>query len=260
MEGSTFIHRFYQSTSNPVMHFLHVRSSLSLRGPAPLHHTIINGDKYTGVTLQTLHPEKFDHGTILAQTPPPGFIVPSYPHATTYKGLHDFITPKAAEMLVRGIRDRLFDPNRLGEISKSMPSPSYPEDRPTRHAPKITTNDRYIDFSTMTADEILRRHRALGRLHSFFKIDGGPKRVIFDTLTSFSPETILSIEPPAQDFTQNLFAPDGKTPAGTLECTAFRTTVRVPCLNGAVFLRHAIVEGKAKTSARTALFQSDGKP
>lgn len=37
------------------------------RGAAPIQHTILAGDDETGVTVQELHPEKFDAGRILNQ-------------------------------------------------------------------------------------------------------------------------------------------------------------------------------------------------
>lgn len=39
-------------------------------GASPLHFALLNHDLYTGVTVQTLHPTKFDRGKILLQTPP----------------------------------------------------------------------------------------------------------------------------------------------------------------------------------------------
>ena len=37
------------------------------RGPAPIHHTLLNGDTKTGVSLIKLSLDKFDHGDVLAQ-------------------------------------------------------------------------------------------------------------------------------------------------------------------------------------------------
>ena len=37
------------------------------RGAAPIQWTIINGEQETGVTIQTLSKDKFDHGDILSQ-------------------------------------------------------------------------------------------------------------------------------------------------------------------------------------------------
>jgi methionyl-tRNA formyltransferase len=159
----------------------------SFRGPAPLHHTLLAGETHTGVTLQTLHPEKFDHGAILAQTPP--LKIPNASQCT-YQELLEFITPKAAEVLVQGIRDRLFIPDRNrqersqhNDSGRGMSSSSSSETgRPLRHAPKITTEDRYIDWKKSTED-ILRRDRVLGRLWTFCQPKGRPKtRIVLEGL------------------------------------------------------------------------------
>lgn len=141
------------------------------RGPAPLHHVLLAGESYTGVTLQTLHPKKFDHGAILAQTPFPGFEIPN-PSTCTVSQLLEFISPKAADLLVQGIRDKVF----LPPIKDLAPISS----RRLRHAPKITTEDRFIHWDTMTATEICRRDRVLGRLWSLYEPqERKESRVIF---------------------------------------------------------------------------------
>jgi hypothetical protein len=162
----------------------------SFRGPAPLHHILLAGETHTGVTLQTLHPVKFDHGAILAQTPLPGLKIPNASECT-YQELLEFITPKAAEMLVQGIRNRLFipDPNRLERSQNSAsskdinPSSSTDTGRSLRHAPKITAEDRHIDWKKWTMEDILRRDRVLGRLWSFCQPKGKPKmRIVLEGL------------------------------------------------------------------------------
>lgn len=133
----------------------------SFRGPAPLQHTLLAGEEYTGVTLQTLDDKAFDHGKILAQTPPPGVKIPNAP-ACTYQQLLEFISPRAAELLVQGIRDRVFVPplEEVGWHKSTEPTEKF------RHAPKITPKDRHLDFSSWTSVTIERRNRVLGRLWS----------------------------------------------------------------------------------------------
>lgn len=63
-------------------------------------------------------------------------------------------------MLVRGISDALFVPP-LHNISTN---PTAAEAPTLSHAPKITPQDRQIDWSTWTADEIVLKDRVLGRL------------------------------------------------------------------------------------------------
>ncbi|KAH8821018.1 methionyl-tRNA formyltransferase family protein [Xylogone sp. PMI_703] len=140
---------------------LNVHPSLlpHFRGPAPLQHTLISGEEYTGVTLQTLDEKTFDHGKILAQTPFPGLKIPNAA-SCTYSELLDFIAPKAAELLVQGIRDKVYVPPLLEVGWHKQTDP----DEEFRHAPKITPRDRNIDLSSWTSVEIERRNRVLGRL------------------------------------------------------------------------------------------------
>ncbi|KAI9729809.1 MAG: Methionyl-tRNA formyltransferase [Cirrosporium novae-zelandiae] len=139
------------------------------RGPAPLHNALLAGAKKTGVTLQTLHPERFDQGTILAQTPWPGFDIPN-PHTCTVKQLLDYVSPKGAELLIHGLRERLFLPpvRDMGWYTQSSSQSQNPSDGVTiRTAPKITKEDSHIDWTLWSAKEILRRNLVLGPLWSF---------------------------------------------------------------------------------------------
>ncbi|KAI9643117.1 Methionyl-tRNA formyltransferase [Ciborinia camelliae] len=121
------------------------------RGSAPLHHTILNGDTITGVTLQTLDPHKFDHGVVLSQE---GFPIPQ-PSTINFKGLLDFITPKAANLLAKGIRDRVFVNPEANEVVKL--------------ASKVKPIDRYIDCEGGLSIKIEQKYRALGRLWCYTK-------------------------------------------------------------------------------------------
>ncbi|KAL4881461.1 formyl transferase [Aspergillus karnatakaensis] len=130
------------------------------RGPAPLHHTLLAGRTTTGVTLQTLHLKNFDHGVILAQTPPPGFEIP-HPDSCTVPDLLKIVSPKGADILVEGIRKGLFVAP-LKDVG--WYSPKQHED--LIHAAKIKPEDRHIDWASWTGADISRRHRVLGPLWS----------------------------------------------------------------------------------------------
>ncbi|KAH0544675.1 hypothetical protein FGG08_001180 [Glutinoglossum americanum] len=151
------------------------------RGPAPLHHTLLANRSKTGITLQSLHPTSFDDGIILAQTPYPGFDIPNL-ETTTVQELQSFLAPKGAEMLVQGLRDRVFVPplSDVGWWSNAQLNGQVPE---TRYAPKITSGDRHIDWSSFTASQILRRQRILGPLWTMATSLSGRKRVIMTLAT-----------------------------------------------------------------------------
>lgn len=130
----------------------------SLRGPAPLHHTLLNRLKTTGVTLQTLHPKHFDQGRIVDQTPSPGLDIPSLSHASP-QSLLQFVGPLGAEMLERNIL--------TGSFAKSDEHQSMPSVAETMaHASKVMPHDREILWDTWGADELELRDRVLGRTWS----------------------------------------------------------------------------------------------
>ena len=71
---------------------------------------------------------------------------------------------QAAEMLTQGIVDRLFVPP-LHDVGWFK----HHQNAELRHAPKITTNDRHIDWANWTANKILRRHTVIGPLWNITK-------------------------------------------------------------------------------------------
>ena len=118
---------------------------------------LLAGEQVAGVTLQTLDEKTFDHGVILAQTQHPGLQIPSPDHCT-YPDLLKFVTPKAAELLVEGIKDRVF--------VKPLVDVGWLKPHKLMHAPKITPNDRQVDWLSWNSLTIDRHHRSLGRLWS----------------------------------------------------------------------------------------------
>jgi hypothetical protein len=115
--------------------------------------------------------KSFDRGKILAQTRPPGLLIPD-PFQCNHQELLNFVTPKAAEMLVQGIQERVFEPP-LKEVGW-VPHGVY-------HAPKITAQDREIDWHNGSALNIHRRYRALGRLwNNIYTDHNETKRLIFE--------------------------------------------------------------------------------
>lgn len=118
------------------------------------------GHTRSGVTLQTLDPKHFDHGVILDQTPEPGFQVPN-PDSCSVPQLLEVVAPKAAQMLVNGIRSGLFVPP-----VEDAGWRAYKKQDPLIHAPKITTEHAHINWTDWTWADIIRRNRVLGPLWS----------------------------------------------------------------------------------------------
>ncbi|KAF2771362.1 Formyltransferase, partial [Teratosphaeria nubilosa] len=129
---------------------LNVHPSLlpELRGSAPVQHALLQQKTQTGVSLQTMHPTKFDHGTILDQ------VAAEIEPESNYFGLVHQLGPMGAQMLARGI-DRGIFVKPLEEI-RNAGKPSY--------GPKLTPADRQINWQTWTSDELLIRDRVLAKL------------------------------------------------------------------------------------------------
>lgn len=145
-----------------------------LRGAAPVHWAIMLGRKHTGVTIQSLHPTKFDEGVILDQTPAPGI-----PVNHRWGGLTDTLASFGANMLVNVIRNRKYippytplPPRRFDEIAL---------------APKIAKEHTQIDFNALSLPEILRRRNALSKLHVFARRSSGSiVRIVMSDMHEFS--------------------------------------------------------------------------
>ena len=141
-----------------IYHFLPIAKRDSFRGAAPLHHTLLHQTKVTGVSLQTLHPTKFDHGVVLAQTPYPGIEHES----TTVPELMALLAPEGAKLLVQGIKEGIYIPP-FEDVSWCRTEDS----QSIRLAPKIQPSDRHIDWASWTAVDIMRKHRVIGPLWNF---------------------------------------------------------------------------------------------
>lgn len=134
---------------------LNVHPSLlpDLRGSAPIIHALLKRRAFTGVSLQTMHPTKFDHGTVLKQTDEMPI-----PQDSTHEDMLHVLGPLGAEILRKGIEEALFVPP-VQDVREGMTAPAQRD-----LAPKITSRDRQIDWNSWTADDVVLRDRALGDL------------------------------------------------------------------------------------------------
>ena len=158
-------------------------------GPAPIHHTLLSNCSRTGSTLQTMHPQYFDQGVILDQTPFPGL----EHNCTTFPELSSKMAPLGAEMLVRAIKERTFVPPYEAQGWAQAGHGGL-----TRPAPKITAEDSHIDWARWTSEEILRKQNIVGPLwntvHQFDSKKGEtrPRRVIWSS--GFSKASTADID------------------------------------------------------------------
>ncbi|KAI2470874.1 Formyltransferase [Annulohypoxylon bovei var. microspora] len=180
---------------------LNVHPSLlpDLRGPAPLQHALLAGREHTGITLQTLDYESFDHGRILARTP-----ALRIPPDCDYATLLETVTPVAAELLVGGLRDGVYVPHvpvlvqetegekgeEGGAVEVKIQGVEAEDlEGPLVHAPKITKADRQI--LPQHLPHLLRRYRALGSLWFWSRDHGGVrKRVIVERMSGTDSDLV----------------------------------------------------------------------
>ncbi|EPQ67863.1 Methionyl-tRNA synthetase [Blumeria graminis f. sp. tritici 96224] len=159
---------------------LNIHPSILPKGPAPIQHTLLAGHRFTGVTLQTLDMKSFDRGIILDQTQP----WLEVPDLCTYDGLLKLLTPLAADMLVRGLRRRIFLPplDDMGWVP--------PVDQQLIHARKITSADKMLPWNTHNTKSIIQSYCALGRLWSNVCLTPKmQKRLTFDELSLNAQES-----------------------------------------------------------------------
>lgn len=124
-----------------------------LRGSAPIIQTLLKRRTSTGVSLQTMHPTKFDHGIVLQQTKE----IP-IPTDSTPSQLLEQLGPLGAEILCQGIEEAIFVPP-LRDVRAGVPAPAHVD-----LASKIKRKDREIDWNTWTAQDVFSRDRVLGDL------------------------------------------------------------------------------------------------
>ncbi|CUS13431.1 unnamed protein product [Tuber aestivum] len=140
------------------------------RGAAPIYHTLLDQQPITGVSVQTLHPTKFDDGEILLQTNPPISIPPK----TRYRTLHDTLAVHGAELLLETLRRGLFVPP-LNPVKNDYKPSLAPKIDPEIHA-RInwisqdaeeierhcgTLNTVWCKLSSVENPELERRKRAI---------------------------------------------------------------------------------------------------
>ena len=151
---------------------------------------MLRGEVHTGVTLQNLHPTKFDEGVVLDQTPEPGVPIPNLA-SYTYADLQSMSAAMAAEMLVKAVRERSFIPP-CQDVRKVSGKPAT---RAASFAPKIESRTRCLDFQVMTSSQIMRMNRAIAPLWAEARLasDDSTTSIIFD------PDICLTLENDDQD-------------------------------------------------------------
>lgn len=137
------------------------------RGAAPIQWTIMNGDKRTGVTIQSLSKGKFDHGQILAQESMVSSSVLARDNAQSQQqGLTGFdryveLEPRLAEMSGRLLV------NTLRDLTSRQRAARIQDGSAASYARKLHSGDARIDWESFSADAVLRQYNGLSHQVGF---------------------------------------------------------------------------------------------
>ncbi|XP_061611401.1 methionyl-tRNA formyltransferase, mitochondrial isoform X6 [Phyllopteryx taeniolatus] len=117
------------------------------RGPAPIFHTILNGDAVTGVTIMQMRPHRFDTGPILNQ------VLHRIPESGTADELSDVLAAKGARL-------QLLD--TLRTLPQKMADKWEQSRTGVTFAPKIGVSASRLVWEEQTCEQIDRLYRAVG--------------------------------------------------------------------------------------------------
>ncbi|XP_075063736.1 methionyl-tRNA formyltransferase, mitochondrial isoform X2 [Mixophyes fleayi] len=116
------------------------------RGPAPLIHTVLNGDENTGVTIMQIRPKRFDVGPMVMQKTFP------VPPKCTSKELEAVLSRHGAEMLISVLKNL---PECLRLATKQTTEG-------VTFAPKLSAALSCVRWEEQTPQQIIRLERAIG--------------------------------------------------------------------------------------------------
>nr|XP_043874529.1 methionyl-tRNA formyltransferase, mitochondrial isoform X2 [Solea senegalensis] len=116
------------------------------RGPAPIFHTILQGDAVTGVSIMQIRPHRFDVGPVLNQT------LHRVPDTCTADELGAALATKGAKLLMETLATL---PQRLAQKMEQREASAT-------FAPKIHSSLSWVMWEDQTCDQIQRLNRAIG--------------------------------------------------------------------------------------------------
>jgi methionyl-tRNA formyltransferase len=136
------------------------------------------------VSVQTLHPTKFDHGEVLAQTPLPGIPIHENMSATDLQAV---LAVEGSKLLSKVVQNGLFVPPVTPTVFNEDDIKTITDGKGLARAPKISKMDTRVEWDKMTANEILLRRHVFGSLWDetlFNDLDHTKvgTRVIFESL------------------------------------------------------------------------------
>ncbi|CCH60218.1 hypothetical protein TBLA_0C04180 [Henningerozyma blattae CBS 6284] len=138
------------------------------KGASPIQYSLLNKDKYTGVTIQSLHPTKFDCGEVISQTELLSIVqlleLPSSKNRNMELPLNtskltDQLGIKGGEMLQNVITNGLYLAGMHNNPVKPGIKPSF--------APRISNEMKRIIWATEDAKTILNKKDVLGPVYTY---------------------------------------------------------------------------------------------
>ncbi|VEU24435.1 DEKNAAC105504 [Brettanomyces naardenensis] len=201
---------------------LNVHPSLlpSYSGPAPLQRALLDEISLTGVTVQTLHPTKFDEGAILANA--------EYRilEDETFSSLTERLSERGGNLLREILEQGAFDPK----------APAYHvlrSDHPYSYAQKIHSNERQIDWSKYTSFNVVRRFNTLGPLYTFKTFHPRKardeirlRRIVLEDVAECPDQLLSDLLPP-----------------GSYDTDDVGSSLLVKTVNGTIKIRSVNIEG-----------------
>ncbi|NXX86254.1 FMT protein, partial [Urocolius indicus] len=118
------------------------------RGPAPIVHTVLHGDRVTGVTIMEIRPKRFDVGPIIKQEEL------AVPPRCTAKELEVILSKMGANMLIAVLKN----------LPESLKNKKEQPKEGVTFAPKISVARSCIKWEEQTAAQIIQLHRAIGSM------------------------------------------------------------------------------------------------
>jgi methionyl-tRNA formyltransferase len=134
------------------------------RGAAPIQHSILNKEKETGVSIIELDPSRFDAGRILKQTRGIPVLEKNYTqlyHELAHVGANDLISV-------------------LSDFEQAKQQAIVQDEQHVTLAPKLHSDMGHIDPLTLTASDILTKHRGLSPKIPLFILFRGNRLKLLD--------------------------------------------------------------------------------
>lgn len=132
-------------------------------GSSPLQYALMNDDKVTGCTIQTLHPTKFDHGDIVLQKEGVPIL-----DEDNFASLREKLGVIGGDLLSQAIDEGLY--LRPAHLHENLDKSAF------SLAKKIPPSKSQALWDHLLARQIKRLYDALGPLFTFIQVDTMKKR------------------------------------------------------------------------------------